>query len=179
MIRAFNIISLGIVPFILFIVVLHGYIKKINIYDAFVKGAIEGLKTSIKIIPYLIAIFVAIGIFKSSQAMDYMVHIFQPIFSIFGVPEEILPLILMRPISGSGALAVVREIMSSFGPDSFPGMVSGVMMGSSETIFYTMALYYGSIGIEDHRHTLKASMISYFLSIIVSVFICNIFFYGK
>ncbi|NLW23482.1 MAG: spore maturation protein [Tissierellia bacterium] len=171
-----DIISLGIVPCLVLIILVHGYIKKINIYDAFTEGAVEGLKIAIKILPYTIAIFIAIGIFRASNALDMFIDLLNPITQLLGIPKEVLPLILIRPISGSGALGVVRDTISHYGPDSFPGVVASVLMGSSETIFYTMALYFGSIGVKDHGYTLKASLLSYVISIFITIFICGIFY---
>ncbi|MCF6464337.1 spore maturation protein [Clostridium sp. Cult2] len=171
-----EIISLGIVPFMILIILGHGYIKGIDIYTTFIEGAVEGFKTAIKIMPYLIAIFIAIGIFRGSSALDMITDLLSPITKLLGIPKELLPLILIRPISGSGALGVVKDIISHYGPDSFPGVVASVMMGSSETIFYTIALYFGSIGVKDHRHTLKAALISYIISIFITIFICGIFY---
>lgn len=172
-----NIISFGIVPFLVVIIVIHGYLKKVDIYDAFTEGALEGLKTAFKIIPNLIAIFIAIGIFRGSKALDMFIDLASPITKLLKFPEEVLPLVLIRPISGSGALGVVKDIISHYGPDSFPGVVASVMMGSSETIFYTMALYFGSIGVKDYGHTLRAALLSYIISIFIVVFIIRYLFF--
>lgn len=166
-----NIISLGIVPFLVIIIVVHGYLKNVDIYDAFTEGALEGLKTAFKIIPNLIAIFIAIGIFRGSKALEMFIDLVSPITQLLRIPEEILPLVLVRPLSGSGALGVVKDIISHYGPDSLPGIIASVLMGSSETIFYTMALYFGSVGVKDHGHTLKAALLSYIASIFIIVFL--------
>lgn len=170
-----ELISMGIIPTLVLIIVVHGYLKGVDVYNAFIEGAKEGLKTSIKLMPYLIAIFIAIGIFRGSNALDMLINILEPITNILNIPKEILPLALLRPISGSGALAVVRDTISHYGPDSYIGKLSSIMMGSSETIFYTLAVYYGSIGINDYGYTLKAALISYVISIFISIFVCNIF----
>lgn len=171
-----DLISLGIVPSIVLIIFVHGYVKGVDIYDAFIEGALEGFKTAIKIIPYLIAIFIAIGIFRDSGALDMFTNLVRPITNLIKMPEEVLPLVLIKPMSGSGALGVVRDIISHYGPDSFPGIIASVMMGSSETIFYTMAVYFGAIGVKDHGHTLKAALISYILSIFITIFICRLIY---
>lgn len=171
-----DIFSAGLIPFLVLVILIHGYIKDVDVYTSFVEGAIEGLKTTLKIMPYLIAIFVSIGIFKSSKAMDMLIYIFKPIMKIVGLPEEVFPLILLRPISGSGALAIVKSIIENYGPDSYQGRMASIMVGSSETIFYTMAIYFGSIGVKDHRYTLKAAMVSYIASILAAILICNLFF---
>ena len=171
-----EIISIAIVPFMVGGILLHGYIKGVDIYEAFIEGAQEGIKASIKIMPYLIGIFIAIGIFRGSEALDLFINLLSPITDFVGIPKEVIPLVILRPISGSGALGAVKDIMSFYGPDSFAGVLASIMMGSSETIFYTTALYFGSIGIEDHRHTLKAALLSYLISIFIAIFICGVLY---
>lgn len=176
MIEILKILSVAIIPVIMSIILLHGYIKGVSLYDTFVEGAKEGFKAALRIMPYLIAIFIAIGIFKRSGAMNILVEFINPFAKLVGVPKEVIPLALMRPISGSGALAVVKEVIAEYGPDSFIGRVASTMMGSAETIFYTMAVYFGVVGIKDSRHTLPAALISHIAAVISSVFICNIVF---
>ncbi len=167
-----NIISIGIIPFMVLIILIHGYIKGIDIYSTFIEGAKEGMKTTFRIIPYLIAIFVAVGIFRGSNAMEMLVSLLSPpITSLLGIPSEILPLVILRPISGSGALGIVKDMIEHYGVDSFPAVVGCVMIGSSETIFYTITLYFGSIGVEDYRHTLKAAMLGYLVSVFIILFV--------
>ncbi|KPU27499.1 spore maturation protein [Caloranaerobacter sp. TR13] len=177
MVYIFNLISISIIPIIISIILIHGYLKGIDLYDAFVDGAKEGFKTSIRIMPYLIAIFVAIGIFKRSGAMDIMVNIFSPLAKFLSIPKEVIPLIIMRPISGSGSLAIVKDIITTYGPDSFVGRVASTMMGSAETIFYTMAVYFGAVGIKDGRYTLKAALLSHLAAVIASVIVCKVMFF--
>lgn len=176
MVYILTIISSSIIPVIITVILIHGYINGVNLYDCFVEGAKEGFKTSIRIMPYLIAIFIAIGIFKRSGAMELITNIFSPITNLLGIPSEVLPLIIMRPISGSGALGVVRDIVTTHGPDSFIGRVASTMMGSAETIFYTMAVYFGSVGINETRHTLKAALLSHLAAVIASIVICRMVF---
>jgi spore maturation protein B len=176
MVNILSVISVSIIPLIISIILIHGYIKGVNIYDSFVEGAKDGFKTAVRIMPYLIAIFVAIGIFKRSGAMELMVNILSPLTRALGIPVEVLPLILMRPISGSGALAVVKDIVSTYGPDSFVGRVASTMMGSAETIFYTMAVYFGAVGIKDGRYTLTAALLSHLAAVIASVVVCRLVF---
>lgn len=176
MVKLLSIISISIIPVIITIILVHGYIKGVNLYDTFVEGAKEGFSTAVRIMPYLIAIFVAIGIFKKSGAMELIVNIFTPITKIVGIPKEVLPLIIMRPISGSGSLALVQDIVNTYGPDSFIGRVAATMMGSAETIFYTMAVYFGAVGIKNSRHALAAALLSHIASVIASVMICRFFF---
>lgn len=176
MIGILKILSITIIPAMMSLILLHGYIKGVSLYDAFVEGAKEGFQSALRIMPYLIAIFIAIGIFKRSGALNILVNIISPAAKLVGIPKEVIPLAIMRPISGSGALGVVNDIITEYGPDSFVGRVASTMMGSSETIFYTMAVYFGVVGIKDSRHTLPAALLSHIASIIASVFICNIVF---
>ena len=171
-----EIISLSIVPFMVLIILVHGYIKGIDLYNTFIEGAMEGFKTAIKIMPYLIAIFIAIGIFRASTALDMFTSLLEPIIGLVGVPKEVLPLVIIRPLSGSGALGVVRDIIANYGPDSYPGLVASIMMGSSETIFYTLSIYFGSIGVKDYKHTLKAALLAYVISIFTTILVCNYFY---
>ena len=171
-----EIISLSIVPFMVLIILVHGYIKGIDLYNTFIEGAMEGFKTAIKIMPYLIAIFIAIGIFRASTALDIFTSLLEPIIGLVGVPKEVLPLVIIRPLSGSGALGVVRDIIANYGPDSYPGVIASIMMGSSETIFYTLSIYFGSIGVKDYKHTLKAALLAYVISIFTTMLICNYFY---
>lgn len=176
MYRILSIISISSIPFMITIILAHGYIKGVRLYDVFVEGAQEGFKTAIKIIPYLIAIFLAIGIFKESGALNIFSRVLAPMGKLVGLPKEVIPLALLKPISGSGSLAMVKEIINTYGPDSLIGRIASTMMGSSETIFYTMAIYFGAIGIKNSRHTLLCAMISHIAGVIAAVVICkNIF----
>lgn len=171
-----NLISISVIPTLVTIILIHGYIKGVNLYDSFVEGAKEGFKTAVKIMPYLIAIFIAIGIFKRSGAMDILISVISPITKLLGIPSEVVPLALMRPISGSGSLAILNDIINTYGPDSFLGRVASTMMGSAETIFYTMAIYFGAIGIKDSRHTLIAALLSHLAAVIASIIVCGYVF---
>ncbi|PAB58083.1 spore maturation protein [Anaeromicrobium sediminis] len=171
-----NLISLSIIPIIMTTILVHGFIKGVDIYEAFVEGAKEGFNTAIRIMPYLIGIFLAIGIFRTSGAMDFFIKIISFITDTFNIPKELTPLIIMRPISGSGALGVVKDIINTYGADSFIGRVASTMMGSAETIFYTMAVYFGAIGIKKSRHTMWAALISHVAAVIASLWICEIVF---
>ncbi|KJF27189.1 spore maturation protein [Clostridium aceticum] len=171
-----SIFSLAAIPMMMTIILLHGLVKRVNLYDAFVEGAADGFKTAVKIMPYLIAIFIAIGLMRKSGAMDFLTQLMTKPMTFIGIPAEVLPLAIIRPISGSGALAVLQDIVNQYGPDSFVGRVASTMMGSAETIFYTMAVYFGAIGVKYSRHTVTAALISHFAAIIASVVICRMIF---
>jgi len=176
MVQLLGFISIMIIPLMITVILLHGVIKGIDIYDAFVEGAAEGFKTALRIMPYLIAIFFAIGIFKSSGALEFFIKLVAPITGTLGIPKEVLPLVIMRPVSGSGALGIVKDLIHTYGPDSFTGRVASTMMGSAETIFYTMAVYFGAVAVKNTRHTLWAALISHIAAILASVAICKIIF---
>lgn len=176
MFKLLNIISLMMIPIMITIILLHGVVKKVNIYEAFVEGASEGFKTAIRIMPYLIAIFLAIGIFRGSGALKLFTTLISPITNALGIPKEVLSLAIMRPISGSGALGMVEDIVHNYGPDSFVGRIASTMMGSAETIFYTMAVYFGAVSIKNSRHTLMAALISHIAAVLASVAICSYIF---
>lgn len=176
MIKVLSYISIIAIPLMMIIILLHGWIKGVNMYDSFVEGAADGFKTSIVIMPYLVAIFIAVGVMRKSGSIDYLISLTNPLMTFIGVPPEVLPLAIMRPISGSGSLAILKDILNTYGPDSFIGRLSSTMMGSAETIFYTMAVYFGAVGIKKGRHTLGAALISHLASIIAAVVICTYFF---
>ena len=167
-------ISLFAIPTMLFIILCYGMHKKVPVYDVFLEGAKEGLDTVLKIMPTLVGLLVAIGVFKASGALDFIINIIKPAVSLVGLPPEILPLALLRPISGSGSLAILADMLKTYGPDSFIGKVASTMMGSTETIFYTLTVYFGSVGIKNIRYTLVAALIADVVSVIVSVWICKL-----
>ncbi len=151
-------------------------IRKVKVYETFVEGAKEGFTIAVRIIPYLVAILVAIGIFRASGAMDVLFSALSPVLQFFGFPAEALPMALVRPLSGSGALGVLGDILLEHGPDSFVGRLASTMMGSTETTFYVLAVYLGSVGIRKGRHTLAACLIADAAGIISAFFICKLVF---
>ena len=149
-----------VIPICAAIVILWGIYKRTDIFGEFVKGAADNLKTCAELLPTLIALITAVGMFKASGAMELITNVSAQIFDSIGFPSQCLPLALIRPVSGSGALAVYESIISDSGPDSFAGKVASVMLGSTETIFYTIALYFGTVGIRRTRAALPAALIS-------------------
>jgi spore maturation protein B len=149
-----------IIPIIIAIIIIVGLIKKTDIFNEFLDGAAESLKVGIGILPALIALMTAIGMFKASGALDAITGFLAPFASRIGFPPEALPLALIRPISGSGALATFETILSDVSPDSYAGRVASVMMGASETTFYTIAVYYGATKVTKTRHTVTACLTS-------------------
>lgn len=163
-------------PVVICITVAGGFLKKIDVYAAFTLGAEDGLKTSIKIIPQLIGLLVAVHTFKASGAMRILYELIKPVADFLHFPKEIIPFSLLRPISGSGSLAMATDIFKTCGPDSFSGRVVSVMMGSTETTFYTVAVYFGAVGCKNTRHTLKCALFADVVSMFASVAICRVFF---
>lgn len=171
----FNISSL-IIPLMILTIITYAKYKKVEVYNQFVEGAKDGLKTAISVLPYLLTMLIAIGIFRDSGLLDFIINFLKPILQKISFPPEVLPLALMRPVSGSGSLAILTDILKTYHPDSLIGRTASTMMGSTETTFYILALYYGSIGIEYYRYTIKAALIADLAGVVSSVIICNIIF---
>ncbi len=169
-------ISDAAIPLILLIIIGYGVFKKVKVYEAFVDGAKGGFEVAIKIIPFLVAILVAIGMFRASGAMDYFIKIISPITDLIGMPAEALPVAIMRPLSGSGSLGLVTEIMKTHGPDSFLGRLVSTMYGSTETTFYVLAVYFGSVGIKKTRHAVAAGLLADAAGLLGALFICKMVF---
>jgi spore maturation protein B len=166
----------SIIPIIVFIVVTYGIFKRVKVYECFVEGAKEGIGICIKIFPYLLAMIIAVGVFRESKALDYFIALVRPVVEIIGLPPEVVPLVLVKPLSGSGALGIFAETLSKFGPDSYIGRVSSIIMGSTETIFYTLTVYFGAVGIKKIRHTLWAAIMADMSAIIAAVVVTRIMF---
>lgn len=164
------------IPVVLILIIGYGFVKKVKVYEAFVEGAKGGFEVAIKIIPFLVAILVAIGMFRASGAMDYFIALISPVTSLVGMPAEALPVAIMRPLTGSGTLGVVTEIMQSHGPDSFLGRLVSTMYGSTETTFYVLAVYFGSVGIKKTRHAVPAGLIADVAGMIAALLICRLVF---
>lgn len=147
-----------ILPGIIGFILIYGVIKRIDVFEAFVEGAKEGLDTSVKILPALIILMTAVGMFKASGGLDIISHALRPIADMLHMPTEILPLALLRPISGSGALVIYEDILQSYGADGTIGRIASVLMGSTETTFYTLAIYYGAVKVKRSRHTLFCAL---------------------
>jgi len=148
-----------------------GVFKRVNVYETFIEGATEGVKNLMKIIAPLVGLMVSISVFRASGLLDIIAQVLYPVTSFINMPGDVLPLALLRPVSGSGSLAIVNDIFQTSGVDSQSGRIASVMMGASETTFYTMAIYYGSIGIRKARHTMKAALISDFVGALASVIV--------
>ena len=159
--------------------IVAGLRKKVNVYDAFVEGAKEGFSTAVRIIPYLVAILVAIGVFRASGAMDYLIGGVESLVNLCGINSDFvggLPTAIMKPLSGSGARGLMVDAMTTYGADSFVGRLACIFQGSTDTTFYILAVYFGSVGIAKTRHAVPCGLIADAAGIIAAIFICYLFF---
>jgi len=168
--------SLYIVPSIFLIICIAGIVKKVSVYDTFLEGAKNGISIVFRLTPILIALILAVSALRASGALEVIIEVLAPIAHYVGIPKQILPLALLRPISGSASLALLSDMLKTYGPDSFIGKVASTIMGSTETIFYTLAVYLGAVGIKNSRYALTAALIADLISVIASVWICKLMF---
>ena len=160
--------------------ILSGFIRKINVYEAFIEGAVDGFKTAVKIIPYLVAILVAIGVFRASGAMDWLLSGFSWIVSLLGLNTDFIPAMptaLMKPLSGSGARGMMVDAMTTYGADSFVGRLSSIFQGATDTTFYILAVYFGSVGIKNTRYAVICGLLADLAGVIAALFVGYLFFH--
>ena len=166
-----NYISSAAIPLTILIIIVYGLLEKNKVYDTFVEGAKEGIEIVFNIFPTLIGIFVAVGALRSSGILDLIIKFIAPITNLFNIPSEIMPLALVRPISGSASMAVATDIMTTFGVDSKIGLIASTIMGSTETTLYTIAIYTSCVGVKKIRFVLAATLIADFVGMLSSVVI--------
>lgn len=165
-----------VIPLLLAGVAVYGMGKRVDVYGALTHGAEEGLTVLLRIIPALVGLLTAVSMFRASGAMEWLSTLCAPLLELLGVPPEATPLMLIRPVSGNGALAVATDLMAVHGPDSYIGRVAAVMLGSTETTFYTIAVYFGSAGILKTRHTLPAALAADLTGFVAAAFAVRLFF---
>jgi spore maturation protein SpmA len=163
-------------PTLVAALMLYGWVRGVRVYDSLAEGAKQGFQVAIRIIPYLVAILVIIGMFRASGGIDLIAGIIAPMTALIGMPPEVLPMALLRPLSGQGAFGVLAETMTAYGPDSLIGYMVSTFQGSTETTFYTLAVYYGAVGIRETRHTVPACLMADIAGILAAVFIVNLMF---
>lgn len=171
-----NIISLWTLPAIIVLILTMGLFKKVPLYETFTEGAKDGFKVSVTIIPYLVAIIVAISMFRASGIIEQIGVVCAPLLAKFNVPADTIPIMLVRSLSGSGALGIFSDIANHLGPDSYATKLAAVMVGSSETTFYVLAVYFGSVKITKLRYALLVGILADIVGIIAAVTICNYMF---
>lgn len=168
-----NLLSLYALPFIIFLILTVGLIKKVPVYEEFVEGAKDGFKVSVSIIPYLVAIIVGISMFRASGAMDVLASFLSPLLNYLSVPVESIPIMITRSLSGSATLGLFSDIAHNFGPDSYITKLCAVIVGSSETTFYVLSVYFGSIGIKKFRYALLVGILADIIGIVGAVLVCS------
>lgn len=169
-----NFVSNLAMPLIILLIVMYGLMEKNKVFDDFLEGAKEGIEIVFSILPTLIGLFVAIGALRSSGILDIIIRFITPLLNVMQFPSEIMPLAMLRPISGSGSIAVATDIMKNYGVDTTIGMIASTIMGSTETTLYTIAIYTSCVKIKKTRFVLVASLVADIVGILVSVGICKI-----
>ena len=165
-----------VIPVLLAAVAIYGMGKKVDVYSTLTHGAEEGLSVLLHIIPALVGLLTAVSMFRASGAMEWLSGLCAPLLELLDIPPETMPLMLIRPVSGSGALAVASELLTTHGPDSYEGRVAAAMLGSTETTFYTIAVYFGSAGIHRTRHAVPAALTADLAGFAASAFAVRLFF---
>ena len=165
-----------VVPLLLALTAAYGLGKRVDVYAALTRGAQEGLAVLLRIVPALVGLLTAVSMLRASGAMEYLSTLCAPVLDLLGIPPETAPLMLVRPVSGNGALAVASDLMAVHGPDSYVGRVAAVMLGSTETTFYTIAVYFGAAGIHKTRHTIPAALTADLAGFAASALAVRLFF---
>lgn len=166
-------LTTGFIPIMAAVIIAYGLYQRAPLYDYFIEGAKKGLETALDILPFLIGIFLAINCLTVSGFLDFLNVVLAPVFHFLGIPAELLPLMCLRAVSGSGSMMIVQNIMETVGPDSYAGRVACVMAGGCETIIYVLALYFGVTRVKQMRHALSGGLIGYCTGIIISLLICR------
>jgi spore maturation protein B len=171
-----NMISAWAIPVIIVFIPLYAAYRKVPVYESFVEGAKDGFDTAIRIIPHLVGMMVAISVFRASGAMELMIGWTRPFFEMIGIPSEVLPLAILRPITGAGSLAFTTDLLEQFGPDSMVGRIASTIQGSTDTTLYVITVYFGAIGIRKASYALKVGLISDVVGFAASILICYLVF---
>ena len=171
-----GLLSYFILPAIIVGFPLYGLFKKVPVFEAFVEGAKEGFNVAVRIIPYLVAILFAIGMFRASGAMDFMAGALRPILALVGFPSEVLPMAIVRPLTGAGSAGIVVDLINQFGEDSIFVKMAATMFGSTETTFYVIAIYFGAVNIKKTRHAVPAGLIADFSAMLIAVWVVRLLF---
>lgn len=169
----FQYLTKSIIPIIVIIIITYGMFKGRKVYEWFIEGAKDGLKVCLNIFPYLLAMIIAVNIFREAKLLDILNNMIAPIGGLIGLPKEVIPLVLVKPLSGSGAVGILTDILKTYGPDTTIGLISSVIMGTTETIFYTITVYFGAVQIKKIRHTLWAAILADITAIIAAIFLAS------
>ena len=173
---AVNLLSYFVLPVILVGFPLYGLYKRVPVYESFVEGAREGFQVAVRIIPYLVAILFAIAMFRASGAMDALTRLLSPVLAVLGFPAEVLPMAIIRPLTGSGSAGLVVDMVNQYGEDSIFVKMAAVMFGSTETTFYVIAVYFGSVGIRREGPAVALGLLADVAGFVAAVLVCYLFF---
>ena len=171
-----GVLSFFVIPLMLVGFPLYGLYKRVPVYESFVTGAKEGFEVAVRIIPYLVAILFAIGMFRASGAMDFLAMVLNPVLSLIGFPAEVLPMAIIRPLTGSGSAGLVVDMIAQYGEDSILVKMAATMFGSTETTFYVIAVYFGAVNVRRVRHALPAGLIADVAAMIIAVWVVRLLF---
>lgn len=171
-----NALSLWAVPAMLALIPLWGAIRKVKVYDTFIEGAEEGLQIAVKIIPFLIGMLMALSIFRASGAMEMLARSMEPVTAALGFPSEVLPLMIVRPLSGAGALGVTADLLKTHTPDSYIGRLASIMQGSTDTTFYVLTVYFGAVGIRKVKYSAAVGLTADVVGFLAALYACHWFF---
>jgi spore maturation protein B len=174
-----SVISLTFIPLLIGFILLYGTFKQVPTYESFVEGGKEGIKIAVSIIPFLVGMLVAISIFRASGALEALMNWIRPLMTSLGVPAEIVPLLIIRPISGNAALGMTSDLIAVYGPDSFIGRLASVLQGSTDTTFYVLTVYFGAVGIKKMGDALKVGLLADVFGIIVAIVVVAFIFGAK
>lgn len=171
-----TIISNLIIPFMVLYIIIYGVKKRVNVYDEFLDGASESFPMIAKIFPCLLAMMLGVNIFLKSGVLNFILNFLNPFFEMIKIPIQVLPMMIMRPISGTSSLAILNNLFADFGPDSLIGRLGSIIQGSTDTTFYVLTLYFGSVGIKKIRYSLIAGLFADLVGIIASIIVVHLFF---
>ena len=173
-----SLISLWMIPSLIGFILLYGTFKKVPTYESFVEGGKEGIQIAFSIIPYLVGMLVSISIFRASGALEYFMSFLKPVLDFIGVPSEVAPLAIIRPISGNAALGMTSDLIATYGPDSFIGRLASVIQGSTDTTLYVLSVYFGAVGIKKMGDALKVGLLADLVGFIAAIIVVTLMF-GK
>ncbi|WP_071460014.1 spore maturation protein [Bacillus massilinigeriensis] len=172
-------ISLWFIPVLIGFILVYSVIKKVPAYETFVEGGKEGIKMAVSIIPFLVGMMVAISVFRASGALDYLMNFLKPILEMVGIPVEVAPLAIIRPISGNAALGMTSDLIAEHGPDSFIGILASTIQGSTDTTFYVLTVYFGAVGIKKMGDALKVGLLADLAGFAAAITIVTLMFGSK
>ena len=168
---AVDVLSVFVLPAIIVGFPLYGMIKKVPVYEEFVEGAKEGFRVAVMIIPYLVAILFAIGMFRASGALDFLIQGLDPVLGLIGIPAEVLPMMIVRPLTGGGSVGIVVDLINQYGEDSLIVKIAATMFGSTETTFYVIAVYFGAVNVKKTRHAVPAGLTADVAAMLLAVYV--------